>query len=167
MLKPLKPIHRVESSTTFKIDSVLLVHISVSLVLLALSCSNSVIINTAGKIVMAYAVGLTFFFYFSHYKALANTKTYLLWLAVTIVQLLIYYTSRSRLALIDIDGSWLSPFRSLLVFLVLYQLLRQASLYFNHKEPVLLSRNEFNLTSLEIAASLPVFLLSLLSCFNL
>jgi hypothetical protein len=123
-------------------------------------------VGIIGTMVILYSIGLVYFFYFNHYKVLTNTKVYLTWLGVASVQFLIYYGFRSRSDLMSTYGTILTPLRSLFVFLVLYQILRQVSLYFDHKEPVMMSRNEFNLTSLEYAATLLIFIISLLSCFN-
>jgi len=164
MPKPLRTFHKADRRTV--IDKFLLAHIVLCLFFYFIYWYSGISVSIIRTMVMLYSIGLVYFFYFNHYKVLTNTKVYLTWLGVAIIQFLIYYKCRSRSDLMSNYGMILTPLRSLFVFLILYQILRQVSLYFNHKEPVMMSRNEFNLTSLEYAATLPIFIISLLSCFN-
>ena len=142
-----------------------IIHCCVSLFLFISYKFNWLPSSFLGFAVLGYYMMFTFLFMY-YYKSIKDYKIYLLWLGISLIQFFVYILNKSYKAFKIDERTSLSSLSCLFVFLILYQLFRQISLYTIKQEFIMDTKSRGDeVSSLEIVGSPLIMILSMTSMF--
>ena len=142
-----------------------IIHVCVSLFLFMSYEFNWLSSSFLGFAILGYYLMFTFLFMY-YYKSIKDYRIYLLWLGIAFVQFLAYILNKGNEAFKIDERTSLGSLSCLFVFLVLYQLFRQISLYTTKQEFIMDTRSRGDeISSLEIVGSPLIMILSMASMF--
>lgn len=93
------------------------------------------------KPIVIYSFALYFFTLFFNYKPLRNLNLWIIWIALSIIQIGIYY----KHGLNNVDWPAINGLRNFWIYLVIFQILRWLSIKLQTKEFITLSKMQTDL----------------------
>ncbi len=158
-----KKIKSISTSPYKGILKLPIIHCCVSLFLFISYKFNWLSSSFLGFAILGYYMMFTFLFMY-YYKSIKDYKIYLLWLGIGFIQFLVYILNKGNDAFKINGRTCLGSLVCLFVFLILYQLFRQISLYTIKQEFIMDTKSRGDeISSLEIVGSPLIMILSIAS----